>query len=186
MKSSVIGMIIPSASRSCLFLEAFLHRFQQAWDCRLSMFRTSDVPSLPYLAISRSAACASGICILNENFSIASEAGMPLRIMALRFLISSDKLLFSSNAFVHIEIAFGSCIPDSRSVEIRHRNNGISLIRSSLLRSTSDLISNPPSSNIAAVNKSAKRGLFPSDKSIEADRIRNTVPVKSCFLRYCS
>ena len=30
---------------------------------------------------------------------------------------------------------------DSRSVDIRHRNNGISLIRSSRLRSTSDLIS---------------------------------------------
>ena len=118
MKSSVMGMIIPSASRSCLLRDAFLHRFQHACDCRFSMFKTSEVPSLPYLAMSRSAACASGICILKENFSIASEAGIPLNIIALKFLISSDKLLFSSNAFAQIEIALGSCMPDSRSVEV--------------------------------------------------------------------
>ena len=47
IKSSVIGISNPSASLSCFFLAAFLHRFQQADACSDKRLSTSAVPKRP-------------------------------------------------------------------------------------------------------------------------------------------
>ena len=143
----------------------------------------SDLDEVASLVLERLSAESSTAVVCGSDMVKKLE---PLKIIALRFFISSERLLFSSNAFEHIDIALGSCIPDSRRVDIRHRNNGMSLMRSSLLRSTSVLISHPPSTIIAAVNPSEKRGFLSRVMRIAVDKKQETVPVISCFFRYCS
>ena len=126
--------------------------------------------------------------IRSEKRSIASEADMPLIIIALRPFISSDSSPSSSKARLQISMAFGSCMPDSSRVVTRQKKRGISFIRCSFLSDEDRLMFQAERMTIRSPKKGAITNGNPASFSTAAVMITeegtSTATTSSIFKKF--